>query len=155
MEYFFTERDIDLHEHTHTDPRKAFNEAIWGDHVAHCTTSNGHRSVAIRTSVTPPGRFNIDMSGQGGNIRESWYGLTKRQAVTLVDIFLNGIPVHPDRPGYVEFINQADRDVSILVETITPSRVRIEYELPNTGATRAWRRATKIAGWIFILPGAM
>lgn len=147
LEYAFYPRQIQNPDDIHTDYRCAFAEAIHGDHVAHATNSDLGRTVAIRPYK---GKFNISLSAPQNGIREDVDGLTEKKARHLVLMFLTGELLYAKGDSYVEFINQADRDVYTLPETATPTRVRIEYELPNSGVVGAWRKQVTVGDWMFL-----
>jgi len=156
LEFGFRRSDVFDHIDVHTDPRKAFNEAIYGKHVAHCTSIRGttSRSVAIRPywedGLITTDRFNIDCSSNALGIRREIHGLTEKQARHLVNMFLYGKAVKIDYPYCRSWINQANRDIEILVDTMTPTRVRIRYDMPYTGEYGAWRKQAQVDQYIFI-----
>jgi len=148
LDYGFRQGDVYEHNDIHRDPRKAFAEANYGDHVAHCTNADATRTVAIRPRED--GRFNIDCSADRLDIRRYVHALTEKQARHLVDMFLYGKAVKIDYPYCGSWINQAKRDVEILVDTMTPTRVRIQYDMPYTGTHGAWRKQAQVDQYIFI-----
>ncbi len=148
LEFGFCQSQVFEHDDVHTDPRKAFNEAIYGNHVAHCAARKGTRRVAIRPRED--GRFNITCSENKLGFTRMMHSLTERQARHLVNMFLTGDAVQIDHPYYLDHINQADREIVIQVDTLAPTRVRIDYEMPNSGYTEAWRKCVQVDEYIFI-----
>lgn len=125
----------------------AFAEANFGQHVAHCTSANKTRTAAIRPAQSG---YNISLNWSALAINETIYCKTEARARHLVDLFLSGEPVNIDRPYYSPWINQTNRAASILLETLTDTRVRIHYEMPNAGDVRAWRHQAVVGNLIFI-----
>lgn len=131
-----------------TSVNAAFSEAIFGQHVAHVTSKKGFRTAAIRPVAK--GRFNITMSASKLEFTRDVHALTERQARHMVSLFIHGKAVSLDRPWYSPWINQAVREADIELDTLTPTRVRISYEMPNTGINGAWRKCTQVDNYIFI-----
>lgn len=52
---------------------------------------------------------------------------------------------------YDEWINQANREVEVV--KVTPTRVRIQYEMPNTGTKGAWRTQFVLGDHMYIGDG--
>ncbi len=138
-----------------TNTEAAFNEAFEGQHVAHvCGTCRGEeRVVAIRPN--PNGTYTLDFSATSLEVRETMHNIQSGNARHLVEMFIHGVSVVVDLSrNYFEgmdlFINQAWRDVGVQLDTLTPTRVRIDYELPNTGVAEAWRHQAIIGDYMFI-----
>lgn len=131
-----------------TSVTQAFAEATYGKHVAHVTNKIGSRVAAIRT--TERGRIDLTLSAWKLGFKRRVYALTERQARHMVTWFIHGRVVSLDRPWYKPFINQARREADIMLDTLGATRVRIQYEMPNTGTNGAWRKVTQVDNYLFI-----
>jgi hypothetical protein len=127
---------------------QAFAEAIYGKHPAHVTTKKGTRTASVRT--TEAGRFDLTLSAYKLDFKRNVYALTERQAKHMVYWFIHGKVVSLDRPWYSPWINQAVREADIDLDTLGATRVRISYEMPNTGTNGAWRKVTQVDNYLFI-----
>jgi hypothetical protein len=160
-----------MHDHNHID--QAIDECRTGRHVAHVTNTypgsrgNG-RVVAIRPWIDPkwrkahqvkgiefgaPGHFTLTFSDPRYDLRDGGQDtierVTARQAKRLIGTFLRGYFCHQD-DGFDLWINQAERWCYILGETATPTRVRIEYEMPNAGTMGSWCHATRLGNYYYL-----
>lgn len=151
--------------HNQYEIDNAIAECRNGRHVAHVNQEyQGHatgRVVAIRPWIDPrwrkarqvkgidfgaPGHFTLTFSDPRHDLRgdqDTIEKVTARQAKRLIQTFLWGHRCHQD-DGFDLWINQAERWCWILGETATPTRVRIEYEMPNAGTMGSWCHATRL-----------
>lgn len=79
--------------------------------------------------------FDLSQTIGGGDL----YELKAVDAVRAIDVFLTGYLLEDDGDGFDQFINQADRVCYIVEGSITPTRLRICYDLPASGPTEATR----------------
>lgn len=160
--------------HNQTNIPAAIDECRTGRHVAHVTNdrpgSRGNgRVVAIRPWIDPkwrkahqvrgidfgaPGHFTLTFSDPRYDLRDGGQDtierVTARQAHRLIETFLWGYRCHRD-DGFDLWINQAERWCYILGETATPTRVRIEYEMPNAGTMGSWCHATRLGDQFYLM----
>jgi hypothetical protein len=96
----------------------------------------------------------VAIDGLGG-YRLAREGLTYWQTTHLLHAVAGGALIAPgewETDFFGMWINQAERECYAV--KWTPTRVRIEYEMPNTGLNGGWRYWLDLgAGWRFILPG--
>lgn len=99
-----------------------------------------HRVAAIRFNSAgkadiTEGTFDVTLSDGKREVTQEHCGLTRKQAERLIKSFMRG------RPGSKAtawlHINQADRHCEVVKET--PTRVRVEYEMPNAGMMGGWQ----------------
>lgn len=131
----------------------ALDEADFGNHVSHITDLDSGRTVAIRPAWGEPSlddnltrhdSFNLTFSDPefdlrnviGGGCR---YDLKRRDTIRLIRVFLTGPRIESESEEFTDYINQTDRECSIEDGSITPTRLRIEYELPRAGWVATWR----------------
>lgn len=99
-----------------------------------------HRAAAVRfnsaghADVTE-GTFDITLSDGRAEVTQEYRGLTLKQADRLIKSFMRG--VRGGKQTAWLHINQAERYCEV-VKT-TPTRVRIEYEMPNAGLMGGWQ----------------
>lgn len=108
------------------------------------------RIVAIRTG-NKPDTFNLSFSDPKADLRQGGdtiYDVPEAKVTVIIENFLEGYRVSTNLPWTCMMINQAHRDVTVV--KITPTRCRIEYELPNSGEVGAWRHQTSIGKYIYI-----
>ena len=125
-----------------------FEEATNGNHVAHIT--KGNRIVALRPAriesiVSTHNKFNLDFQDADFDLRpdgNTLYNLTEAKARKAIRTFFVGVRRQTSHGLIYLHINQAERECEIL--KTTPSRIRIEYELPNSGLVQAWRNKVDI-----------
>ncbi len=79
--------------------------------------------------------FNLKRAIGQGEIAE----LKTRDAVRAIIVFLYGYLLEDDEDFFDQFINQADRQCFVVPSSVTPSRLKICYDLPASGAVSAWR----------------
>lgn len=159
-----------MHDQWHID--QAIEECRTGRHVAHVTQEDSRstacgRIVAIRPWIDPkwrkahqvkgvdfgaPGHFTLtfsdpkfDLRDQGDTIER----VTARQAKRLIQTFFWGRRVHKGA-WFDLFINQGRRDCYVVGETATPTRVRIEYEMPNAGTMGSWCHSTRLGDYYYL-----
>lgn len=150
-----------MHNFTSTNPNKAIDavlvECFEGDHVAHITNQGNDRTVAVRRWKRPDGSwtdqsFTLTFSDPTGiDLRKSCdevQAKTWKEATRLILNFMVGARVNVTDDWYQDFINQADREVEIV--KVTKTRVRIEYWLPNSGQTGAWRACTTVGDYRYL-----
>lgn len=79
--------------------------------------------------------FDLSETIGQGNIAE----LKTDDAVRTIAVFMTGHCLEDTEDYFDQYINQADRECFVLESSITPTRLRICYDLPTSGATMAWR----------------
>lgn len=136
----------------------AISEAFTGGHVAHVSNPEKGRVVAIR-----PWYMDIDKDGDdvaftltfsdsnGPDLRKTGDELTTKsfdETERLVANFLVGVCVDDRTRCYSDYINQKNRDCEIV--KFTKQRARIEYWLPNSGVTGAWRQCTTVGSYHYL-----
>lgn len=94
------------------------------------------RAVAIRPSAEA-GKFDVTFSDSAPHLElsQTRHALTQKAASKLILTFFWGEVGHKDEAQL--FINQNWRDVAVI--KTTPTRVRIEYEMPNAGIMGGWQ----------------
>lgn len=133
----------------------AIDECRYGNHVTHISSdalvAGGDRAVAIRPSRVP-GKLDLtfsDPQADLGNQASTLPAVTPRRAERLIQTFMLGKRVLEDQVfGLV--INQGHRDCWIDADTITPTKVRIGYEMPNAGDMGSWVYATRLGNTYYI-----
>ncbi len=65
--------------------------------------------------------------------------LKTRDAVRTIAVVMTGYCLEDTDDYFDQYINQADRECFVLESMVTPTRLRIVYDLPASGATTAWR----------------
>jgi len=109
------------------------------------------RIVAIRTG-NKPDTFNLTFSDPKVDLRQhgdTICNVPAAQVVRKIDVFLGGSRVHLEQyPWFDQFINQASRECE--VKRLTPTRCRIEYDLPNSGVNGAWRYQTTVGPFTYV-----
>lgn len=132
------------------------NAKAWG--VDHIQNRQANRTVGVRLACDKRGfsngRFNISFSDHRVDLRETGqdtqYNVTAKQARKMIDLFLHGELLTENDYGFWDYVNQADRDLGIIWESETPSRVRVDYEMPNAGMVEAWRGKVRIGEYVYI-----
>ncbi len=79
--------------------------------------------------------FDLSRTIGQGNIAE----LKTSDAVRTIAVFMTGYCLENTDDYFDQYINQADRECFVLESFVTPTRLRIVYDLPTSGATTAWR----------------
>lgn len=108
------------------------------------------RIVAIRTG-NEPDTFNLSFSDPKVDLRidgDTLYDVPEAQVTSIIENFLEGYRVSEMQPWATMMINQGHRDVTVV--KITPTRCRIEYEMPNAGEMGAWRHQTTVGPYTYI-----
>ena len=136
----------------HTKITDAIEECVRGDHVAHVTNPRNDRIVAIRDG-NKPDTFNLDFSDPKVDLRQekdgsTLYDVPAERVQQVIALFLTGSRTSEKYPTLRQFINQASRHC--VVRKITPTRARLEYELPNSGVTKTWRYQTTVGQYSYI-----
>lgn len=140
-----------------TGPTDAIDEAIVGNHVAHVRNPDNDRVVAIRVTGKPypdpdyRREFELTFSDPKVDLRRSGDTLTVRnvkEADKAIRKFLVGKRVEKSVDYYQDEVNQARRDCEII--EVGRTRVRIRYELPNSGDTYAWRALVTVGDYHYI-----
>lgn len=139
----------------HTNILHAIDECGPG-HPSHVTAAMAigdrcGRIVAIRVG-NKPDTYHLTFSDSKVDLREKCDTICNVPASKVahtIDVFLGGSRVEVEkRPWFDQFINQASRECEVV--RLTPTRCRIEYDLPNSGPTRAWRYQTTVGGFTYI-----
>lgn len=124
-------------------------------HPAHVTNPRNERIVAIRDGNKRYGSntFNLDFSDPQVDLRQekdgsTLYDVSPERVQQVIALFLNGSRTSEKHPTLSQFINQAQRHC--VVRKITPTRARLEYELPNSGVTKTWRYQTTVGQYSYI-----
>ncbi len=136
----------------HTNILDAIAECGPG-HPAHVTNNHNERIVAIRTGFKA-GTFNLDFSDPKVDLRSEKNGseicnVPADRVQRTIAVFLGGPRLEIDRNRFFDqFINQASRECELI--KVTPTRCRIEYELPNSGITGSWRSQTTIGRYTYV-----
>jgi len=108
------------------------------------------RIVAIRTG-NKPDTFNLSFSDSKVDLRtegDTIYDVPENKVHRMIVNFFDGSRTDECSNEFDQFINQAMRECMI-VKT-TPTRCRIEYELPNSGIVGAWRYQTTVGGYTYV-----
>ncbi len=135
----------------HTNILDAINECGPG-HPAHVELASTGRIVAIRTG-NKPDTFNLDFSDPQVDLRQekdgsTLYDVPADRVQRTIAVFLGGPRTDEGDNEFEQFINQKTRVCWVL--RLTPTKARIEYELPNSGFTRSWRDQTTIGGYTYV-----
>ncbi len=140
----------------HINIEAALNECGPG-HPAHVTTSikigdRIGRIVAIRTG-NKPGTFNLTFSDRKVDLRfqpggDTLYDVKSDLAHRTIRNFLIGSRVADENDIFDQMINQGVRECYVI--KLTPTRCRIEYEMPNAGDMQAWRYQTTVGGMTYV-----
>lgn len=132
----------------HTLIKDAVSECGPG-HPAHVTNARNDRIVAIRTG-NKPGTFNLTFSDPKVELRDAdtKYDVKPAKVEQMIYNFLHGIRISATDNWFDSFINQATREC--YVDHLTPTRCRIEYEMPNAGLVGSWRKQTTVNGFTYI-----
>lgn len=140
--------------HNQYEIDQAITECRTGHHVAHVSQQyqglTCDRVVAIRPGTK--GKFNLTFSDPRFDLRatgDTIYNVTARQARRLIQTFFWSFRVHISE-FFTLFINQGDRDCRIVEDSHTPTRVRIEYEMPVAGTMGSWCHATRLGDFFYI-----
>ena len=67
------------------------------------------------------------------------YSLTPRDAVRTILVFVLGDLLDDDVERFDLWINQGERNCFVVQDEVTPTRLKIWYDLPASGPTTAWR----------------
>ena len=156
------------HEHMHNFAKTytraiydAVNECTDGRHVAHVTNSQNGRTVAIRPvgghDWHAPGLLDLTFSDPkrdhrlGGQDEKN--SVTEVAARDMIHTFLTSCAVAKTTATYFHGkVNQKIRPIDIV--KVNRTRIRIEYELPRTGMTGAWRPYMDVGNYRYIGVGA-
>ncbi len=135
----------------HTKITDAIEECGPG-HPAHVTNPRNERIVAIRTGYDT-GTFNLDFSDPKVDLRYEKNGseicnVPADRVQRVIAVFLTGHRTDEGDNTFEQFINQATRECWVI--KVTPTRCRIEYELPNSGFANSWRYQTTIGGYTYV-----
>ena len=79
--------------------------------------------------------FNLASTIGQGEIAE----LKTTDAVRAIIVFLYGYLLDDDEEYFDQWINQAERSCFVVKDEVTPTRLRIHYDLPAASGTLAWR----------------
>lgn len=107
------------------------------DHLSH-----RDRTIAVRTQLDG----NLDLTLSNGFTTEEHCGLSLSQALLMAEVYLFG--TIESYGSVVLWINQALRNCTIV--KVTPTRVRVEYELPRAGTVGGWYHYVDLNGDRFI-----
>ena len=132
-----------------------FEECKTGGHVAHIKKllplTKAPRIVAVRPH-NATGKFTLDFQDYDYDLRaegNTVYDLTEKQARKAIVTFFCGIRTNA-KAGHVHLkLNQRIRPAEVL--KVTPTRIRVEYELPTAGFVSAWRDQVTIGSRRYIL----
>ena len=108
------------------------------------------RIVAIRTG-NEPYTFNLSFSDSKVDLRtegDTIYNVPENKVHRMIVNFFDGSRTDECSNEFDQFINQAMREC--MVVKMTPTRCRIEYELPNSGIVGAWRYQTTVGGYTYV-----
>ncbi len=109
------------------------------------------RIVAIRTG-NKPDTFNLSFSDSKVDLRttegDTLYNVPRERVVNTIAAFFDGSRTDECSNEFDQFINQAVREC--MVVKTTPTRCRIEYEMPNSGIVGAWRHQTTVGGFTYV-----
>lgn len=108
------------------------------------------RIVAIRTG-NKPDTFNLSFSDSKVNLRtigDTLYNVPHKNVAKTISAFFDGSRTDEGDNVFDQFINQAVREC--WVTKLTPTRCRIEYEMPNAGIVGAWRNQTTVGGFTYV-----
>lgn len=138
------------------DLRGLDEEDIQHHHVVHLKMQDeialGNRIVAVRP--TPYHGVELTFSDAKHGVRDVVQRRTPKQALTMIRNFLTSPKVVSRRAintpwGWFDaMINQAYRECEVV--QVNPARVRIEYEMPNSGMNGAWRKASQVGNHLYI-----
>lgn len=137
----------------HTKITDAIEECGPG-HPAHVTNPSNGRIVAIRDGLhSHPNTFRLDFSDPKVDLRQAkggseLYNVPAKRVQRVIAVFLGGHRTDEGDNTFEQFINQATRECWVI--KVTPTRCRIEYELPNSGITGSWRDQTTIGGYTYV-----
>lgn len=108
------------------------------------------RIVAIRTG-NEPDTFNLTFSDSKVDLRDQGdtiYNVPRKMVSRKIVVFFDGSRTDECSNEFEQFINQKLRECMII--KTTPTRCRIEYELPNSGIVGAWRYQTTVGGYTYV-----
>jgi len=134
--------------------KAALDECFVGGHVSHIRNPENGRVVAIRPwyldNDDTDNTFSLTFSDPIVDLRsnDELGARTWGDAARLIYTFMIGDRCNEKRGTFSSHINQADRDCDVV--KLTPTRARIEYWLPNSGITGAWRQRTTVGGWHYL-----
>jgi len=102
------------------------------------------RTVDIDSTKSVAGRYDLTFRDRDFDLSQTigaghLYELKAVDAVRAIDVFLTGYLLEEDEDFFDQFINQADRECFIMPSFVTPTRLKICYDLPASGAVSAWR----------------
>lgn len=113
------------------------NVTLEGYSVDHVSSPDGSRVVGVRIR---DGVYLLDMSDTDLGNREELQVRNRWQAERLTITFVSGQSGDLEFP--VLFINQNDRECCVV--KVTPTRARVEYEMPNAGLMAGWQYRTVV-----------
>ncbi len=108
------------------------------------------RIVAIRTG-NEPDTFNLTFSDSKVDLRtegDTIYNVPRKMVSRKIVVFFDGNRTDECSNEFDQFINQAVRQCMVI--RTTPTRCRIEYEMPNSGIVGAWRYQTTVGGFTYV-----
>ena len=113
------------------------------------------RVVAIRTGdtwnhKTYPNTYNLTFSDSKVDLRikgDTLYNVPEKDVAQKIQMFFCGTRT-TESGCLTMMINQGVRDCWI--EKLTPTRCRIEYEMPNAGQMGGWRYQTTVGGYTYV-----
>lgn len=102
------------------------------------------RRVTIWPILEPDDLFNLQLIDSTYDLNRVVGGgyvgkLTRRAVIRTCLVFLFGKLIEDDDRIFEERINQGERRCFVLGETVTPTRLKICYDLPASGPRVAWR----------------
>ena len=99
-----------------------------------------------RVGIEPVGSksFSLQFRDHDFDIANTIHGgdrprLKFETAKIAIAVFLAGYRLDDTEDYFDEFINQADRECFVVEDSATPTRLRIQYDMPAAGPTLAWR----------------
>jgi len=98
-----------------------------------------------------PGYFTLTFSDSKVDLRkdgDTIYNVPAKKVARIISVFLKGNRTDEGDNVFDQFINQAVREC--WVTRLTPTRCRIEYEMPNAGIVGAWRNQTTVGGYTYV-----
>lgn len=113
-----------------TDARRFFEEGRTVHHV-----TRGKRTMAIRPREGGAyGAYDVQVSRDEELL--NLYGMSYSELIQfLEDVFLER-GHHPENEAFTREINQGKRFCEVV--KVNPTRVRVEYEMPNAGYMGGW-----------------
>ena len=115
------------------------------DHTEHYRGINTQDRVA-KIQPSADGTYNIHLALNGAYAKDV-YNKSQRDTLIILNAWLSGAEAI-EGEVFTQWINQANREC--VVVALSPTRVRIEYDMPNTGINGAWRKQVKLGGLTFV-----